>query len=352
MSTSHKGLKTTVAVIVLAAAVAGGLYAYKPMAVKNAVESAIQKEVDSPTVAVIGNEKVTLADLEAFKQENPHLAEVPMQMIYGQLLDTYVNQKVLLGQAEKMNLKEDPTVKRLLSDAEKQLLMQAYLARQIEARMTPERLKLIYDAEMKNFVPVDEAKIHHILVNTETEAKDMIVQLNAGADFAELASKYSVDENSSIRGGELGYIRKDMLIPELGNAAFELKKGEYTKAPVKTPVGWHVIYVDDIRQTQPPAFEVVQEGLQKKFAELMAPEVLKEERTLAKVQVFDIYNQQPASEDVKAPASEEEMKEECGDGIIEEPEENEEEIKKMVEEENAKAKEAVVKEEEVKKDAE
>ncbi|MBQ4084862.1 MAG: peptidylprolyl isomerase, partial [Alphaproteobacteria bacterium] len=249
MSTSHKGLKTTVAVIVLAAAVAGGLYAYKPMAVKNAVESAIQKEVDSPTVAVIGNEKVTLADLEAFKQENPHLAEVPMQMIYGQLLDTYVNQKVLLGQAEKMNLKEDPTVKRLLSDAEKQLLMQAYLARQIEARMTPERLKLIYDAEMKNFVPVDEAKIHHILVNTETEAKDMIVQLNAGADFAELASKYSVDENSSIRGGELGYIRKDMLIPELGNAAFELKKGEYTKAPVKTPVGWHVIYVDDIRQT-------------------------------------------------------------------------------------------------------
>ena len=202
-----KGLKTTVAVIVLAAAVAGGLYAYKPASIKNAMDAVVQKDVDSPTVAVIGNEKITLADLEAFKQENPHLAAVPMQMIYGQLLDTYVNQQVLLKQAEKMNLKEDATVKRLLGDAEKQLLMQAYLARQIEARMTPERLKLLYDAEVQNFVPVDEAKIHHILVNTETEAKDLIVQLKSGADFAELAAKHSVDENSSVRGGELGYIR-------------------------------------------------------------------------------------------------------------------------------------------------
>lgn len=334
MSTSRKGLKATVAIIVLAAAVAGGIYAYKPAAIKNKMDAIVQKEVNSPTVAIIGDKKVTLADLEAFKQENPHLAEVPMQMIYGQLLDTYINQRVLLEQAQKMNLKEDATVKRLLGDAEKQLLMQAYLARQIEARMTPERLKLLYDAEVKNFVPASEAKIHHILVNTETEAKDMIVQLNAGADFAELATKYSVDENSSVRGGELGYIRKDMLIPELGNAAFKLKKGEYTKAPVKTPVGWHVIYVDDIRQTQPPAFEVVEDALQKKFAELMAPEVLKEERVLAKVQVFDIYNQKEAE-----PEAVKEDEKDPSEGVVEVPEESEEEIKEIIEDENAKAEE-------------
>ena len=310
--TSHKGLKITVSLIVLAVAVAGGIYAYQSgMYKKSAAE---RTQANAPVVATIGQEKVTLADLETFKKESPQLADIPMEMIYHQLLDLYLNQKILLAQAEKMNLKEDAQVKKLLADAERQLLMQAYLAKQIEARMTPERLKLLYDAEVKNFVPAQERHARHILVNSEKEAKDIIVQLNAGANFAALAEKYSVDENSGARGGDLGYFRKEMMIPEFGNAAFELEKGAYSRQPVKTPFGWHVIYVEDVRETTPPAFEEVQEGLQRKFAELMAPEVLKEEKALAKVKTFDIYGNSAAVQE-----EQDESLSDCDGVILDEP---------------------------------
>src|SRR5690606_21794865 len=103
----------------------------------------------------------------------------------------------------------------------------------------------------------EEVNARHILVKTEDEAKAIISELDAGKDFAELAKAKSEDSNKS-DGGDLGWFTKGRMVPEFEEAAFALEKGAYTKAPVKSQFGYHVIKLEDRRDVQPPAFEQVE----------------------------------------------------------------------------------------------
>jgi peptidyl-prolyl cis-trans isomerase C len=95
-------------------------------------------------------------------------------------------------------------------------------------------------------------------VKTEDEAKDVIKQLDAGKSFADLAKEKSTDPNKA-DGGDLGYFTKGRMVKEFEEAAFALDKGTYTKTPVKTDFGYHVILVEDKRDAAPPAFDQVKD---------------------------------------------------------------------------------------------
>ena len=122
--------------------------------------------------------------------------------------------------------------------------------------------------------PVNEVHARHILVKTKEEAEAIIKQLNAGASFEELAKKESTD-GSAADGGDLGYFGPGQMVPEFEKAAFALDVGTYTKEPVQTQFGWHVIKVEDKRQKQPPAFDKVKDQVRS---------VLMRERYIALVQ--------------------------------------------------------------------
>lgn len=257
----------------------------------------------SAVVATVSGEDVRLSELEKVKASIPQLKDIPMQVVYNQLLDAYINNKVILDQAKKDGLQNNPDVKKALKDAEDQILFQAYLAKQLQARMTPDKLQAIYQQEVKNFVPQDEIRARHILVATQKEANDIIVQLKAGADFATLADKYSLDKDpNALNGGDLGYFTKNMMIPEFADAAFALGKGKFSQQPVKTAFGWHVIKVEDVRKSAPPAYEEVEDAVKARFAEVMATQIMQEEREKAQVKIFDIFaTQQPAAQAAPAP---------------------------------------------------
>ncbi len=257
----------------------------------------------SAVVATVSGEDVRLSELEKVKASIPQLKDIPMQVVYSQLLDAYINNKVILDQAKKEGLQNNPDVKKALKNAEDQILFQAYLAKQLQARMTPDKLQAIYQQEVKNFVPQDEIRARHILVATQKEANDIIVQLKAGADFATLADKYSLDKDpNALNGGDLGYFTKNMMIPEFADAAFSLQKGKFSQKPVKTAFGWHVIKVEDVRKSAPPAYEEVEDAVKARFAEVMAAQIMQEERDKAQVKIFDIFaTQQPATQAAPAP---------------------------------------------------
>lgn len=82
-------------------------------------------------------------------------------------------------------------------------------------------------------------------------AEEALKEFNAGADFQELAKKYSED-NTAAKGGDLGCFPKDVMVPQFETAAFALKKGETTKELVETQYGYHLIQVYD-RKTETPA---------------------------------------------------------------------------------------------------
>src|SRR5208282_6237516 len=107
---------------------------------------------------------------------------------------------------------------------------------------TEDRLKARYQTLLKEKAPHAEVHARHILLATEAEAKSVIAELDKGADFAVLAKKYSTDPAAQ-SGGDLGFFGHDDMVKEFGDAAFALSPGQYSKTPVKTEFGWHVIKV-------------------------------------------------------------------------------------------------------------
>lgn len=133
---------------------------------------------------------------------------------------------------------------------------------------TEEELRAEYDAQVAR-LPKNEYRARHILVATEEFAKDLIGQLDKGAKFEDLASKNSMDSSKS-QGGELPWTAPGGWVKPFADAVQTLEKGQYTKAPVKSEFGWHIIKLEDTRPLQVPPFDQVKEQvgrivMQKKF---------------------------------------------------------------------------------------
>ncbi len=124
--------------------------------------------------------------------------------------------------------------------------------------ITDEELKTIYDEQAPKG---SEFKARHILLEDEDTAKKLITELDGGADFSELAKANSTGPSGK-SGGELGWFSPKQMVAPFSDAAAKLEKGSYTKEAVKTQFGWHIIILDDKRESTPPAFEQVKPQLQ------------------------------------------------------------------------------------------
>ena len=234
-------------------------------------------------VAVVGGEEISLDEVKAFVADIPQLAEVPFEQVYPNILDMMINEKVIANGAKRLKISNDPQIKKMVKMAENQIIAQAYLAKEMEKVLTEADIRAAYDEEVKNFKPEEEIHARHILVLTEKQAQDILIQLKAGADFGLLADQKSIDKNAP--KGDLGYFTKDMMIPEFAEAVFAMKKGQLS-GPVHTAYGWHVIQVEDRRFTQPPAFEKVKEQMQQIAVEKKIPELVAAERLHQQVKVL------------------------------------------------------------------
>jgi peptidyl-prolyl cis-trans isomerase C len=208
--------------------------------------------------------------------------------LFGLLRDQLIDIKLVTEEAKKANLENDPDVQAALAKAKEQILIQAYLAKQVKSKVTEQAVRAAYDEEVKN-MPKDamEVKARHILVKDEKTAQDIIKKLEGGADFMKLARDHSIDKASASNGGDIGYFQKDEMVSEFANAAFGLKPGEYTKTPVKTQFGYHIIKTDDRRKVKPKKFEEEVERLQSMLAEKAMTELVKDLRSKAHIERFD-----------------------------------------------------------------
>ncbi len=191
-------------------------------------------------------------------------------------------------------------MQRRLEAYQDRLIQQAYVERAIKAAETEDRLKARYQTLLKEKPAREEVHASHILVKTEDEAKSVIAELDKGADFAALAKKYSTDPGGA-SGGDLGYFGRDDMVPEFAAAAFALPVGKYTKTPVKTQFGWHVIKVEDRRAGKPPTFDEARDELNRLIAHDVLEVKLNELRGAAKIETFGLDGKPMALEKQPAP---------------------------------------------------
>ena len=236
---------------------------------------AFAEDKPDPLVAKVGDLEIHQSDLDvAIANLDPQMAQLPDEQKRVAALSGAIDVKLFSKDAIAEKLNEDANYKARMKYLEERELHGAYFKKHVVDTVTPEEIKARYDKEVAALPKQEEVHARHILVKTEDEAKKVIAELDAGKDFAELAKLHSTDPNKA-DGGDLGYFGKGRMVKEFEAAAFALDKGAYTKTPVKTDFGWHVIKVEDKRIAPPPAFEQVQPQIRNmvmrdKYLELLA----------------------------------------------------------------------------------
>ena len=165
---------------------------------------------------------------------------------------------LLTTQPNADDLANDPRVKAQIELQTRSILAQAVAADFVKNNAASDEEILAAYNEQMGASPPQEFKARHILVETQAEALDLISQLDGGADFAELAKEKSTGP-SGPNGGDLGWFGPNQMVAPFSAAVTELEDGAYTKEPVQTQFGWHVILREDSRESTPPTLESVRD---------------------------------------------------------------------------------------------
>jgi peptidyl-prolyl cis-trans isomerase C len=216
-------------------------------------------EGTDPVVAKVGDQEIRQSELDlAITSLDPQLQRMPDEQKRAAALSAVIDVKLLIKDAEKEGLQNDAMFKQRVAFLTERELHNAFFKKHVVDAVTKEEVKARYDKEIAAIPAQEEVKARHILVKSEDEAKAIIKELDAGKSFVELAKAKSTDPNKD-DGGDLGYFTKGRMVPEFETAAFALEKGTYTKTPVKTQFGFHVILVEDKRPQAPPALDQVEQ---------------------------------------------------------------------------------------------
>jgi peptidyl-prolyl cis-trans isomerase C len=232
-------------------------------------EGRTQTEAD-PIVANVDGHPIHLAELGlASDSLAENLRGLPFDALYPVLLERMIDHTALVMMARRQGLDEDPNVRREVQAAVDRVLEAAYLRRTAAPTVTEAAIRARYDQEFGSRPATEEVRARHILVATEAQARDVLAQLKAGADFAALAAKLSQDPDGK-RGGDLGFFRREQVWPGFADVAFSLQPGQVGQQPVRNEFGWHVVRVEERRLVAPPSLEDAREGIRQ---ELMAQAV-------------------------------------------------------------------------------
>jgi len=234
--------------LLLLAAALGALSACQP-------KSSTAPADTSPSVATVNGRPITRDFYEFYVKNVSGKASAELSPdIRGKLLDNMVRGEVIAQEAVKQGLDKSGDTAYILELSRLNVLGQAvgdhYLK---DKKPTDAQLRAEYEAYVAA-APKSEYHARHILVATEPFADKLVQRLARGEKFEDLAKAESMDPSKN-NGGDLSWIRPESVPPEFMKALESLKPGEYTKTPVQTPFGWHIIQLVEMRPLTPQPFE-------------------------------------------------------------------------------------------------
>ena len=222
-----------------------------------------------PYLAKVGNAVITQDDFEREFKSLPQFAQTLFQGTAGKerFLDELIKKEMLYQEALKKGLDKDPKYLAKVEDFKKLTLVSMLLEKEIEAKgkVTEQDAKNYYEQHRDDFAAVNQIRISHILVKTEDEADKILDRLRNGEDFAKLAREKSIDTRTAKNGGDLGYMSKGQMMPEIEAVAVRLKVGEVSN-PVKTRAGYEIIKVTDKKFGKLIEFDKVKRVIMQRLA--------------------------------------------------------------------------------------
>jgi peptidyl-prolyl cis-trans isomerase C len=239
-------------------------------------------------IATIDGKPVSEADLAlAQASVDQQYAQLPPEQRRAAAFMAIMEIRLLADKAVLEGLDKDADFQRRMAFLEQRALHSEVIDKDVGAKITDQEVRARYDKQMADTPPVNEVKARHILVKTKEEADAIIKQLDGGAKFEELAAQHTTDPSGKTTGGDLGYFAPGQMVPEFEAAAFALDVGGYTKTPVQSQFGWHVIKIEDKRAQQPPAYDTVKDEVRNLVFREKYFAMVTDLRKAAKVDVTD-----------------------------------------------------------------
>jgi len=242
---------------------------------------------DSKVLATVNGEAITEKDYEDYLRarqlQQPPIPDKDKEKKV--VLDEMVNRVLLVQSAMEHKVDQDLDVYFQIKRQRENILARAMLRQYLKDNpISDEEVRKRYD-DMAAKAHKYEYRARHVLVRTEEEAKEIVAQLGKGASFAELAKQKSIDVRSGKQGGDLGWFSQDVIVPEFFNAVTGLKTGEYTKTPVKSDFGWHVIKLEGSRPHKMRDFDQMKGEIRQLVQQERVDALLKSLKDKAKVKV-------------------------------------------------------------------
>ncbi len=200
------------------------------------------------------------------------------------IINELVNRELLHQAALKEKVENDETVAFQLEQLKVDAMIQGLINKlSKDNSITDKDLRKEYDKRIAG-AKLSEYKARHILLKTEEDAKTVIAELDSGSKFEDLAKKKSTGPSAK-DGGDLGWFSPSQMVPPFSQAVAQMKKGSYTKKPVKTQFGWHVIKLEDTRKRTPPKFEDIKQQIRMVLQNKRIQEYISDLRKKAKIDI-------------------------------------------------------------------
>ena len=244
------------------------------------------EKMETKIVATVDGKPIFLSEIIGMAQRLPEqYRKMSLEAVYPSLLTRAIDSKLVTLEGRRAGFSKDPDVKKRLLDVEDQIISEIFLTKTIGSQVTEEALQKIYSETKSEMASGDQIKARHILLDSEEKAMEIIKKLQAGGEFAKLASEYSTGP-SAASGGDLGWFGEGQMVPEFSKAAFALNPGDIVTKPVKTQFGWHIILVEDRKVSAPPSFDEAKEQLASNMSQRLLKQLIETLRTKSKIVRF------------------------------------------------------------------
>ena len=245
------------------------------------------KEPKQVTVAAIDNYIITAQDvLDAANKLPKKIKEKPLSEIYPKIVNELINQHLVAQQAYIDKLHEQKEITEILKKNKDQILAKYWINNFLINNTSEEKILDFYTKYSENFKTFKEFNASHILVKEKDEALQIIKKLKNKLEFTKLAKSYSIGPSKE-NGGSLGWFRAGQMVKEFEEAVFKLKKGTITKKPVKTKFGYHIILLNDIRNSKPKKINDIKQKIVERMKQNSLLNLEKQLRKNKNIKILD-----------------------------------------------------------------
>lgn len=261
-----------------------------PVFAQDAPQDAPMEVTADTVVATVNGTDITFGSVLVTRQMLPaEYQQIDPAVLLPALIDQLVDQEVLGQEAGDLSRST-----QLYLDNQARAAKAGELVNEIlGGTVTDEEVQAEYDAMFDGVEPGTEYSAAHILVETEEEARDLIAQIEGGADFTELAKEKSIDP-AGANGGDLGWFGRGRMVEPFEDAVIAMEVGTISE-PVQTDFGWHVIRLNDTRQQEAPTLDVVRAQLSDKVLQDRLAATIETLKSEAEITRVDLDQLDPAA---------------------------------------------------------